>query len=156
MGTLCILIGLFTMVMWKINRVDLLVYMGSTMFFNTALCFVISGVSLLFLETRFSYVARILGITIVFFSIAMLSQDMFHISLGLDELFEDFYYILPGTIPGRMAIQTSINFILSGAAITVLADKKLTRLKILFGLVLGSLVVMVSIIAIFGYFAHLA
>lgn len=81
---------------------------------------------------------------------------MFHISLGLDELFEDFYYTLPGTILGRMAIQTSVNFILSGAAITVLADKKLTRLKILFGLVLGSLVVMVSIIAIFGYFAHLA
>lgn len=77
MGTLCILIGLFTMVMWKINRVDLLVYMGSTMFFNTALCFVISGVSLLFLETRFSYVARILGINIVFFQLLCFLRTCF-------------------------------------------------------------------------------
>lgn len=155
MGILCILIGLFTMVMWKIHRVDLLVYMGSTMFFNTALCFVVSGTALLFLETRFSSVARILGIIVVLFSIAVISQDIFHINLGIDELFEDFYYPLLGTIPGRMAVQTSVNFILSGLAIIVLADKKLTRLKILFGLILSSLVLVISLMAIFGYFLHL-
>ncbi|MBX9786290.1 MAG: response regulator [Alphaproteobacteria bacterium] len=155
MGIICVLIGLFTMVMWKIHRVDLLVYMGSTMFFNTALCFFFSGVALLFLETRFSSIAKILGVIIVLFSAAVLSQDIFHINLGIDELFEDFYYQLPGAIPGRMAIQTSVNFILSGIALTVLSDKKLTRLKILAGLILSSLVLVISLMAIFGYFLHL-
>lgn len=156
MGVLCILIGLFTMTMWKIHKIEFLYFTVTTMFFNTALCFVVSGIALLFLETRFSVIARILGALLLLFSIAVLSQDIFHINLGLDELFTDFYYPIPETIPGRMAIQTSVNFILSGAALVVLADKHLSRPKILLGLILGTLVFVISLIAVFGYFLHLA
>jgi signal transduction histidine kinase/CheY-like chemotaxis protein len=156
MGALCILIGLFTMVMWKIHKIEFLYFTTTTMFFNTALCFALSGVALIFLETRFSFVAKILGMIVLLFSIAVLSQDLFHLSLGLDQLFTDFYYPIPEVIPGRMAIQTSVNFIFSGAALAILAGKNLTRLKILVGLILGSLVLVISLMATFGYFLNLA
>lgn len=156
MGILCIVIGLLTMVMWKIHRVDLLYFTVTTMFFNTALCFTVSGIALLFLETRFSYIARILGALILLFAIAVLSQDIFNVNWGIDNFFADFYYSIPKVIPGRMAIQTSVNFIWSGAALIVLADKHLSRLKILIGLILGTIVFVISLIAVSGYFLNLA
>ena len=46
LASLCIFIGLFTMLMWKINKIEYLYFTVTTMFFNTALCFVVAGTAL--------------------------------------------------------------------------------------------------------------
>src|SRR3990167_4827004 len=155
LASICIFIGFFTMLMWKIQRIEYLYFTVTTMFFNTALTFVVSGIALLFLGSRYTYVARFLGILVVIFATAVLSQDIFGIDLQIDNLFADFYYPIPETIPGRMAVQTSICFILSGISFIFLGDKSLSWFKILIGLLFAGSAASMAIVSTLGYFFHL-
>lgn len=147
----CLFIGIGTMVLWEIHRIDLVIFRGTTMFFNTALCMSLSAIGLFLLTTRFSYLASVIGLVISVFALLVFLQDLFQIDLKIDQLFVDFYYPLSNTIPGRMATQTTFNFILAGACLVLLGLSIVSVRLILASLILAALLLVTTGSASFGY-----
>lgn len=86
-----------------------------TMKFNTALSFMLLGVVLIFIIKHINLAtAHIVNGILLVIGIATLSQDVFGVSFGLDELFvPDQQGILLGNLhPGRMSSATSLSFLL--------------------------------------------
>lgn len=91
---------------------------------NTALCFVAAGISLrLLAHTRTSLKARIVnGLTIAITAIALLTicQYVLGWNLGIDELIFSERVSSATSHPGRMGVNTAVNFGLTGAALWLL------------------------------------
>ncbi|MBS0271235.1 MAG: response regulator [Proteobacteria bacterium] len=139
------------MVLWEIHRIDLVIFRGTTMFFNTALCMSLSAIGLFLLTTRFTYLTSIIGLIVSMFAFLVLLQDLFQIDLKIDQLFVNFYYPLENTIPGRMATQTTFNFILVGICLVLLSFSTTSARLVLANLILASLLLVTTGSAIFGY-----
>lgn len=84
--------------------------------FNTALCFLLCGLSLATVD-RFRRLSSMLGLALSVFSLLTLSQYIFHIDLRIDELFVDHFTASWDEHPGRMPPNTSLVFILIGLAV---------------------------------------
>lgn len=120
-----------------------------TMKVNTAICFMLSGVAIWFLHQKpvgelnrkrngtgkgknglfslnryFDYPARGLAIAITSIAILTLIQYSFHRDFGIDQLFfqEDVNPIATYA-PGRMGLNTALNFFLLGIGILLLTNK---------------------------------
>jgi len=87
------------------------------MVFNSALCFLSAGLALLLPHWFMDYQKQIylsLGFLICLISGLTLSQDIFHYSLPIDQLFVGAWMDDMNPHPGRMAINTAMAFLLSG------------------------------------------
>jgi len=126
-----------------------------TIKFNPALCFFLLGFALLFTQYNLSkskiIMFSILASLSLIISLITLSQDLFHFNSGLDQLF-----ILDKNKqspdypqPGRMAVNTSINFILMAMGFLALTIPK--RSFIIFAQSLFNLVTFLSAFALIGY-----
>lgn len=101
----------------------------STMKFNSGLCFIIAGFSFillirydnLFLKSLF----RALLICFGAFSIISFSQDLFHYSAGVDQLFVTDYNSIAGRLPfpGRMSPSTALCFSLLAISLAGIDSK---------------------------------
>ncbi len=85
--------------------------------FNTALLFVLSGLSLQFLNTK-GFRGLLSGVILII-STATLSQYLIGLNLGIDELFWQHQIRTLSSHPGRMAPNTALVFILSSLAFLV-------------------------------------
>ncbi len=83
----------------------------ASMKFNTALLFLLSGLSIIRAEQH-KLAIRILSICIILFSLATLSQWIFDVNLRIDRLFA--LDSESSGFPGRMSIATAINFAILG------------------------------------------
>lgn len=147
----CVLMSIGTMLLWGIHRIDLVIFNGTTMFFNTALCIFLLSVGLFLLTTRFVFISAFIGLFIGIFSSLILSQDIFSIDLKLDQLFVDFYYPIPDVPPGRMSVQSSIDFILMGSCLCLLGFPHASLRKMMISLILISLLIVTTIGTSFGF-----
>lgn len=78
--------------------------------FNTALSFVLLGLSIVLTPTKISiYLAHLVGI----FATATFAQDLLGVNFHIDELFLDHYIVTNTPNPGRMAPNTAICFAMS-------------------------------------------
>lgn len=84
---------------------------------NTALGFLLTGIVVLISNYPFAY-QRILQLglssIIIIFAALSLSQDIFQYDIGIDRMFINPWLLDGSPMPGRMAQNTSIGFILSG------------------------------------------
>lgn len=151
LALLCLFIGMGTMVLWKTHHIDLVVFTETTMVFNTALCFSLLSLGLFLLTTRFFTYAQYLGFFLVAFASLTLAQNLFHIDLKIDQLFVDSYYFIPKASPGRMAAQTSVNFILMGIYLILLGSASVTLKKILISLILLSILIVTTVGTSLGF-----
>ncbi len=145
-GFLVILGWLFNIEVFKSVIVGL-----STMKFNTALCFLLTGSSLYFFTNGNWKVSAVLSLTVLIFSLIAIVQDLFGLSLGIDE----FFVIDSSTRssglphPGRMSPTGSLCFILTSFSILSLrSQNNFLRIVMQYTLHMVSLV---SFIAILGY-----
>jgi diguanylate cyclase (GGDEF)-like protein len=86
------------------------------MVMNTAVNFFIIGVAILLFDkvNKFTNLTRTVCLLVVLiFACLSFSQDIFHYSLGLDNLFIHSWLVDPNPTPGRMAPNTSVGFILA-------------------------------------------
>ena len=126
-----------------------------SMKFNTAICLISLGLALFFLTSKKNNFHKKLSIVLVVpvFIIAMLSlsQDLFHIDWGLDELFiRDLEKNAAQQVyPGRMSPTTAICFMLISWVLLTVEIKK-TQLQIINQNLLHACTVL-SFIAILGY-----
>jgi PAS domain S-box-containing protein len=86
--------------------------------FNTALCFVFSGIGLLLLIHGRPRLAGAVGGLPCTIGLLTLSQYIFAFNLGIDQFILTHYVTVNTTFAGRMAPSTAMCFILFGAALT--------------------------------------
>ncbi|MBI3662324.1 MAG: PAS domain S-box protein [Acidobacteria bacterium] len=96
----------------------------ATMKVNTAICFVLSGVSLWLLQdgrTRQRRVAQVFAGIILLVGAVTLAEYLTGGDLGIDQLlFRDTSALSDSSIPGRMSPQTALSFLLLGGALALL------------------------------------
>ncbi|MEG3910664.1 PAS domain S-box protein [Microcoleus sp. w2-18bC1] len=156
---LVIAIGCFVLLGWQFD-ISLLKSgfpgMTSTMKANTAICFLLAGVSLRLLQyhrTRLhDRIAQGMAGLIIIIGMLTLSQYIFGWNLGIDEwLFRDF--VSSATpYPGRMGVNTALNFVLMGLALLLLGQNSqgITWLAQIF----SSLATLISLLALFAHLFH--
>ena len=128
---LTIAIGIVVLAGWLFNDPALanLVIGYIAMRFNAALCFILFGSALLFSQyqtkkyTNPGFIITALSVTVIAF--LTIYQDIFHVSIGIDQLLvtdktpASFY--IP--FPGRMAFTSSASFFLLGLGLLLLINK---------------------------------
>ncbi|MEG4805729.1 PAS domain S-box protein [Microcoleus sp. ARI1-B5] len=127
--------------------------MTSTMKANTAICFLLAGVSLRLLQYQrtplHNRIAQGMAGFIIIIGLLTLSQYIFGWKLGIDEwLFRDF--VSSATpYPGRMAVSTALNFVLMGLALLLLGQN--SQRDIWLAQIFSSVAALISLLALFGH-----
>ncbi|MEG4205403.1 PAS domain S-box protein [Microcoleus sp. Pol7_A1] len=128
--------------------------MTSTMKANTALCFLLAGVSLRLLQyqrlTRLHYrVAQGTAGLVIVIGLLTLSEYLFGWHLGIDEwLFRDVASSV-APYPGRMGVNSALNFVLMGVALLLLGQN--TERNIWLAQICSSVAALISLLALFGH-----
>jgi PAS domain S-box-containing protein len=128
-SSIVVLVGCLVLVGgWGMNVTVLksIISGAATMKANTALCFILAGVSLaLQTRKRRSYgVAKGLALAVLSIGALTLAQYLFGWNLGIDELLFRDVGISPATkYPGRMGDNTALNFALAGLALCFLGQR---------------------------------
>ncbi|MEG4485034.1 PAS domain S-box protein [Microcoleus sp. D2_18a_B4] len=130
--------------------------MTATMKANTAICFLLAGGSLRLLQyqrTRLhDRIAQGMAGLIIIMGLLTLSQYIFGWKLGIDEwLFRDF--VSSATpYPGRMGINTALNFVLMGVALLLLGQN--SQRDTWLAQIFSSVATLISLLALFAHLFH--
>ena len=119
-GAVLIVLGAIVILGWllKIPELVRVVPGFAPMVFNTALCFMLLGAALATAsQTWRQRVQPMLGGFTIAIAVLVLSQDLFSIDVGIDHLFSADWLHDPRPHPTRMAPNTAVAFILSGATL---------------------------------------
>ena len=121
------------------------------MFYNTALCFVVAGVALLTLGTRFGKLRAGLGGVLAAFAAATVSQYVHGADLGIDQVMLKSWLLTATSHPGRMAPNTAVCFVAAGLGLAVgpLLRAAAARCAVLGGA--GFAVAALGLVAALGY-----
>lgn len=150
---IALLLGLVVLVSWYIGWKPLIQVSPSfvPMQSNTALGFLLGGTALLFINLSIPSIARICSIILIVFSIATLIEYSFDINIGVDEILIQHYITENSPHPGRMALNTSICFLLAGLSTLLIAIRLNTFIKFLSISIFSSVTLALSIVAFSGY-----
>ncbi len=149
-GVLAVVLGAAVLFGWYAKNATLVQIHSSfvPMQFNTALCFLLCGFGVMFLDRRPKLVVATASVTIVI-SILTLGEYFFGVSLGLDQLFMQHYITVETPDPGRMAPNTAMCFTITGTALVVAARSNARAVRTIGGLAL--MVVIIGSVALIGY-----
>ena len=154
-GLLVLFLGLLVMGGWLAGSADLVQLHGSwvPMQFNTALCFLLTGLGLLLTAAESARHAAALGAAVILISGLTLLQYLLDVSLGIDELLIDHTITVGASHPGRMAPNTAICFLLCGASLLLpqVLRAQPAALQVFAVNVLSGLVFVLSVAALSGY-----
>ncbi|MBE9162030.1 PAS domain-containing hybrid sensor histidine kinase/response regulator [Tychonema sp. LEGE 06208] len=128
--------------------------MTSTMKANTAVCFLLAGVSLRLLQyqrlTRLHYrVAQGTAGFIIIIGMLTLSEYLFGWHLGIDELLFRDVVSSATPYPGRMGVNTALNFVLMGLALLLLGQN--LQWGIWLAQICSIVAALISLLAFFGH-----
>ncbi|MDP8965520.1 MAG: PAS domain S-box protein, partial [Cyanobacteriota bacterium] len=125
------LVGCLVLVGWMLDIPSLksLLSNSVTMKANTAIAFLLSGMSLWLLQNKPTgrgsrLIGQALAVIVAMLGLLTLSQYLFHWNLGIDQLvFREIPEVAGTSHPGRMAPTTALNFILIGFALLLLGRR---------------------------------
>jgi len=151
-----ILVGLVVLGGWAFDIIALKsVFSGLvTMKANTALAFVLAGVSLWLLQSkqadrRTRRIAQVCALIVALLGLLTLSEYLFGWDLGIDQLlFEEPLGAVGTPSPGRMAPATAFNFLLVGMALLSLDTAHVQRIS---SQLLALLAALIAFLALLGY-----
>ncbi len=155
-GVLSAALGLVVLCGWYTHNL-LLLRLSPTfvaMAYDTALCFLLCGLGLVSV-TRIDRpgargLAALCGVGTVTVGLLTLSEYLFGVSLGLDELMMKSYIRSGVTAPGRMAFCTALCFCLIGMGLLLIQSRRFPLRPLLIAL-LGSVVIGLGTVALSGY-----
>ncbi len=125
---------------------------------NTAICFIWAGISLLLQagkrqDDRTIKIASLCAVALIITALLTLCQYVFGWNLGIDELLFADRDSLATLAPGRMGINTAVNFCLLGTALWLMSKSptsaKVDSIAIAQGLTIGTIAIAIQ--AIIGY-----
>lgn len=127
---------------------------------NAAVCFILSGVSLWLSQGAVggentpsspSLLSRVCATTVLVIAGLTLSQYVFGWNLGIDELLlRDSPNALMTSHPGRMGLNTAVNFLLIGRALELVGEPK-TRRSYWYAQIFALIAALICLQAIIGY-----
>ena len=148
------LLGLVALVGWHTHNIVFIQIFPqfAPMQYNTALCFLLCGLGLFAFVFDQSLAGVLLGGIVGAVGILTLSEYIFGINLGVDQLLMKAYLTTRSSQPGRMAPNTAFCFVNVGL---IFLTCRLTqfRMRLFAGWILGSLVISAGFIALLGYAA---
>ncbi len=127
--------------------------------FNTAVCFILLSIAIMTLN-KHKNISLILSSLVILLTVLTLSEYIFNVDLGIDQMFRHYDLDSYTTFPGRMAINTSIGLLIAALNILVNVFKKnfLTQenkfvaiSKRIFLRVSGSLIMVLGLLSLIGY-----
>ncbi|HET9654475.1 MAG TPA: EAL domain-containing protein [Kineosporiaceae bacterium] len=149
-------IGLTVMAAWYLRWTALLrAYTGTwPITFNTGIGLTLSGAALTGMTLGLRWPAALAGGFDLAAGSATVAEYVTGRSLGIDQLFPHAYLVLPGTLPGRIAPNAAVCWMLIGAGILAsVRSRPPTRTLVL--ALPGAAVVALAVVAVFGYAAGL-
>lgn len=174
-STIAILVGSLVLFSWCFDIAVIKIgFPGSsaTMKANTALCLLLSGISLwllqrglkdirssphpgvtssLFTHVRYLRLSRLCAIAVAIISGLTVIEYSFGWSFGIDQmLFRDSPIVVTTSYPGRMGLNTALNFTLIGVALYLLGGKK-SRHSYWYAQFLALIAAFISLQALIGY-----
>lgn len=123
----------------------------TAMQFNTALCFVLSGMSVVLLMFKYRLFSRLTSASFGVLSLLTLIQYIFNTSFGIDQLFFNAQLVANATHPGRMSPTTAFCFSLSACALLCLSTSHIKKFIALFVEYGGIAVSALGSISLLGY-----
>lgn len=118
--------------------------------YNTALGFLLGGISLLLALNRLFFLSQLFGILTSLIGFLTLVQYTFSINLGIDELLMEGYLMDQTSHPGRMAPNTALCFMLTGICITLFSGWKNSYIESTLEII-GMLIISLALTALLGY-----
>ena len=156
-AVLITVLGLSAIIGWH-ARIPLLFQVRPSfapMQYNTALCFVGSGLGLLGITLRLRWLSLPAAALVCSIASLTLVQYITDRSFGIDQFFIKPYVTTMTSHPGRMSLFTTISFLMSGLAIISAASNVGRRNLPMIGGLLSSIVLALSMLGIVGYLAGL-
>jgi len=155
-GIITALAGFVVLLGWLFdsNTLKTLALGGITVKANTAIAFMLAGLTLILLQRKELrknlLIARILAGALTILGSLVILQYIFNINLGIDEfLFHETEDAFGTVIPGRLAPNAALNFILIGLLFLSLSYPKYERSLFNFSLLITTFII--SIIGLSGY-----
>ncbi|MDP3353534.1 MAG: CHASE3 domain-containing protein, partial [Flavobacteriaceae bacterium] len=149
--------GLIVLIGWQLgsDQLQTFGFGGVSMKANTAFSFLFSGLALFFMQGKSNsfnlFLARTLSLATILLGALVLSQYLFNINLGIDELlFKDVKDAIDTTHPGRMSPNTALNFVLLGCTLLLMSFRKTKK-----WMILVFFITVISSISILGLFGHI-
>lgn len=122
-GLWCVLVGVAMMAVWLAEPVSFAErYPGFFgMKFNAAFAFLLIGIALLLALARYHVLPILLTVPVFVYGTLALSQHLFGLDLGIDELFHRPFVDIGTSVPGRIAPNTALCFMLVSLAVMLRA-----------------------------------
>ncbi len=125
--------------------------------YNSALCFLVSGLALLAIYKNYRLLPFLLGIFVLLISGLTLAEYIFNINVGIDRLFFKSSFPVQGSAPNRMSPNGAATLSLIGVSLALLSNyikHKIVRNYFVYIVSIMCLVSLtISLVAIFGYMA---
>ena len=153
LGSLVGISGLLVMIGWHSHITPIVQIIPNTtaMVYNTALAFVLSGISLVLLSRRVRVPVIFLALIVLLLGGLALYQYISGTGIGFDEFLMKHWDTTATNIPGSMAPNTALCFALLGASLALSSAFKLQQ-RWLFGIaIVGTIVSSLGAIAVLGY-----
>ncbi len=149
-----ILVGCLVLIGWQFDIGILKAGLSpnlTTMKVNTALCFLLSGVSLWLQQGKRikRRIAQVCALAVVLIGLLTVSQYLFGWNLGIDQLLSRDLPDVKIISPGRMGLNTAVNFLLIGSALLLLGQRNHRSYWYLQSLTV--LAALISLQALIGY-----
>ncbi len=159
LGLLLVGLGLLAILGWYFHLPSLISVIPGyiNMVFNTALCFILSGLGIYLSQNKPDYQNRIytiFGMLILTIAGLTLFEYLFGHSFGIDQFFVKVWLFDQNPYPGRMAVNTSVAFVLTGLCFVIFpyAHKKIISL---FVQIIIFSIMLLGISALIGYLLKL-
>lgn len=157
-GLWCLAVGLAMMALWLAKPAELAAGHPAVfgMKFNAALAFSVMGVALLLAAREFHRLPALMLALVFLYGAAALSQHLFGIDTGIDTALNAPFVDIGTSVPGRIAPNTALCFMLTSLALGLRA---LQRRNGLVPVGLGFATFVIAAVALLGYvialdFAH--
>ena len=156
-GLFSTLLGFVVLVGWYTHNTTLIQVLPSfvPMQYNTAVGFFLSGLGPILVSRGRFLVARCIGLLVTVVGFLTLIEYIFGVDLGIDQLIMEHYVNVKTSHPGRMAPNTALCFLLSGASVVILSRVDWAETGIRGSGVLGSATAGLGAVALFGYISGL-
>lgn len=160
LGSLTGLVGILVLWGWHTHNVAVIQIHPNfrEMHYNTALCLLAGGVALVAICKTCRLLPFLLGILVLSVGCLTLTEYIFTINIGLDQLFMRAYLPTQSSYPGRMSPNGALALSLIGASLLLLSYPlpKISGKGLLSVVMIVSLIsLMLSWVAIFGYITTL-
>ena len=150
-GLGAVMMGLLVMVGWYVHSSVLVQLMPNfvPIKFNTALCFVLSGIGLMALNSKQPAITSLSALFTFAIAALTLLEYLLSINIGIDRLFIEPFMDLYTPFKGRMAPQTVIGFLFASSALFA-SSQHLARSSFITA-VTGSLLFAIGAVVVTGY-----